>query len=343
METAQTSFLSSILPFGGLSRRKRSFFYTQMAQMLDAGMTPLRGLSLLSNQPLPRRLKNALPDMADHIEVGGTISSAMERHPDLFPAMEIRMIQAAEYAGAVPGTLNRLSGFLFWMSNTINRIFAQMAYPAVLLFVAFVFLPLFTATFIGGLEDAVRQIGINAVSMAVILYLIFIVWRILTGVPWFRYAIHAIVLRIPVIGRAVRQIARARFLHTLECLYTAGVPTPEAVSIAAEACGNEPVSRRILHFVPTIQDGNPITDALSASRMFDPIGLGVLEVGEQSGKFDESLHRCAEYESRKAEDILTILARILPVLVYLIVAAFIVFSIILPGFSRYFNMIQANY
>ena len=318
----------SPLPFTGVSGRKRAVFYTQLSRLLSAGIGPVRALGTLAGQRGSRRLSRAAHDMAAQVQSGATLAQAFARHPNLFPENEVRMIEASEHAGAAPDTMLRIARVLEKVRSFWVQFATGLMYPGAILLMALVAVPLLLAFFQGNPTALLWAQAKAAAIVAGAILAALIGWRSLSSLSGPRVAIHGLVLAIPIFGGLARKMALARFAEMLECLYSAGVRLPEAVTRAAMACGNAAIGRRLLRCVPLLRDGLGLTVALAQCGAMSYLGLNMIEVGETSGKLDESLSKFAQYQQEDAEVTIDRLAKILPWLVYLAVIVFMVMAVL---------------
>jgi type II secretory pathway component PulF len=317
----------SPLPFTGVSKRHRSFFYTQVARMLSVGISPARTLTTLAGQRGSRRLSRAATDMAARVESGARLAEAFARHPNIFPTNEVRMIEASEYGGKAPETMLRIARFLDTLRTFWLRVVTGLIYPAILLLVAIVFIPLLIAFFVGDPVKVLRVQLISAATTAGVLLAAVIAWRSFSSLSAARVLIDGFVLHIPIFGGLARKLALARFADTMEALYSAGVHVPEALARAGMACGNASIARRIVDCVPLVQAGTPLSEALAQSGAMPFLALNLLEVGEVSGTLDDALRKFAENEHEDLVFAIDRLAKILPNVIYALVVLFVVLQI----------------
>ena len=320
----------SPLPFTRVSGRKRSAFYTQLARQLEAGISPVRALSTLGAQRGSRRLAGAARDMAAHIQSGGSLAMAMAEHPNVFPPNEVRMIEASERAGAVAETMLRIAKHLDRLAMFWRKVLTGLMYPALMLFVLLVVLPLLIAAFLGDPMVVLRAQAVSAAVLFVAVLAGITLWRSFAAVSGPRLFLHGLLLGVPILGSLARKLAVARFADVFECLYCAGVPTPEAISRAAMACGNAVLALRLLRVVPLIEDGEPTAAALARSHALPSTAIGMIAVGAESGKLDETLRKIAEYEHSDAEVILDRLPKVIEQVIlflYIGLMAFLILSV----------------
>ena len=313
----------SPLPFTRVSGRKRSLFYIQFARQLEAGVAPVRCLQTLGgHRGFSGRLARAALDMAAHIQGGGSLASAFARHPSYFPATEVRMLEAAERSGKIAETMLRIAAFLDVLTRFWRKFVTGLFYPCFLVLAAACGVPLLMAILFDAFGGPVRLLTLQAISLAVLFGLVLAaltVWRSFASLSGPRVLIHSLLLAIPWFGGMVRRLAVSRFTDMLECLYSAGVPTVEAVTRGAEACGNAAIARRLVRAAPRIQEGSTITGALAASGVLPAICLNMIEVGEDSGKLQETLAKVAADQRHDAEVTIERMAKILPFAIYLLI------------------------
>jgi len=307
----------SPLPFMGVSLRKRAAFYTQLARTLQAGIGIERGLAMLARQGGSWRLSRAAAAMAAHVAAGNPLAQAFARHPNIFPANEVRVIEGAARAGREPEAMLHIARLLDRIALARGKVVAGLIYPGACLLAAFVGLPLGIAYVLGGSEAALKlflgQLGSAAVIAAVALA-VYVAFHLIPNDSPLKTAVHGLALWVPLFGKQFRRLALARFADTFQSLYAAGMMLPEAMSRAAMACGNAFIGGRILRVAPQVTNGAPLADALAQTRVVPLIGLNLIQTGEISGKLDASLEKFAQYQHEDLELGIERLAKILPII-----------------------------
>jgi len=247
------------LPFAGISRKQRIAFYNQLEPMLDAGIPPVRSLRSIAGQGHSRKMKRTILDMADHIESGGTLASAMERHADVFPPLERRVIGAAESGGFSVQAISSLARFQSEMRHLWIRLGVDMIYPGFLLFTALVICPLLQAFFLGGVENVLEFLLWNAAAAFAAILVLITAIRLLNELPLSRGILHWFALHTPFLGRVVRGFAITHFVQTLASLYSAGFPVRDAYIQSAQSCGNDRIARRLRSSSVVLDEGGSLS------------------------------------------------------------------------------------
>lgn len=326
-------------PFTGVSSKHRIVFYTQLEQMLDAGIPPARSLRTISQYLKPRKLRRAVAYMASHIENGGSLTTAFDGYPDIFPPLERRIINAAESGGFSSQAISGLARFQTDMRQLLTQFWMQLIYPGLIIFTAIVVCPLLKAIFLGGVENLLVRLAWNAAQAFGIIVALLLAFRILNSLTPTRIILHRISLNFPFIGKLFRRFAKVRFAKTLASLYAAGLPVREAFRDAALASGNETIARRLLRSMPILNEGGTLSEAISRSGYFDAIALGMIATGEETGKLDSLLNKYANHEEQEAITQLKVVSRAIPMLVYYGVLFYVAY-IIIGFYKNYFDQLN---
>jgi type II secretory pathway component PulF len=287
------------------------------------------------------RLTHAARGMIPVIQDGGTLAEAMARYPNVFPENEVRMVEASQHAGNVPGALLNLARAHERVRRFWRKFITKLIYPAFILFAAWFAIPLFVAFFFGVFVEVLLAKLLQTATLVGGWLVLLTWWRFLGNVSFIKQVIHRVILGIPWLGTLARRVALARFAELFECLYSAGVRVPEAMSRAALACGNAVLASRLDAVVPVVVDGGSVTEALARSRTMPALGLNFIEVGETTGKLDETLLKFAEYQRLDAETLLMRLATVVPLVIYLTVVFLMAVAVV--NFYRGFYQSALNH
>lgn len=313
-------FLSlEALTLGKVSASELALFTKQFGTMLEAGLPLLDALSTQYRQTRNRLLKNAIKEIARDVEGGYTLAESMRKHKRVFSELYVNMVEAGEKGGALGEIFARLAEYLEKMADIQRKIKGAMIYPiivicvmivavaALLIFVIPTFadlykgfgaqLPLLTRIIIG-LSDFVKGniLLILAIFIGIIAFLI----------GWYKTTsgkevLDRIILRIPIIGPLVHKNSLARFARTLSTLLNSGVDLMEAMEITARTTGNRVVQHGIMRARNSIREGSTIARPLEQSRIFPPLVVQMVAIGEQSGNLDEMLAKVADFYDKEVD------------------------------------------
>ncbi|MBN1916701.1 MAG: type II secretion system F family protein [Verrucomicrobia bacterium] len=334
-----------------------SIFTRQLAVLIDAGLPLLKSLRVLEQQQKPGPLRDALIGMSVAVESGSTFSEALANYPKIFNKLFVNMVRAGEAGGVLEIVLNRLAEFVEKSQKLKSKVKSAMIYPVVVMTVAvgvLVFLmtfvvPKFSKIFLDFDQKlpALTLMLINVSSAFVNQWYIFIaaiigiyiLFRIIKSTEQGKMALDTAKLNLPVFGILARKGAVARFSRTLGTLITSGVPILQALNIVRETSGNEVISKAVGNVHDSIREGESIAGPLRETKVFLPMVISMIEVGEETGKLPEMLMKIADvYDNDVDNAVAGITSIIEPILI--VGLAVIVGTIVIALFLPLITLIQ---
>lgn len=340
--------------YGKVKLGNLAVFCRQFSTMVDAGVSLVRCLDVLGRQTQDPKLKKILLDIGERVEGGESLSRAMQRHPRTFNNLFIGLIRAGEIGGVLEETLQRLSSFLESDVALRRKVKSALTYPVLVMIAAIgivIFLvswvvPQFAALFKDiGLKDqdfpAMTKFLIdlsanfknNWLGILITLTVIIVGWKLFVSTRFGRRTADRIKLIIPVFGKLHHKVCMARFSRTMGTLLTSGVPILQAMETVAGTVGNTIMADAVLDARARIREGDRIGDPLEASKMFPPMVVHMIGVGEESGSLDYMLQKIADfYEAEVETTLASLTAALEPVLIVFLgfVVGFIVIAMFLP-------------
>jgi type IV pilus assembly protein PilC len=339
---------------GGVTSKDILVFTRQFSVMIDAGLPLVQGLDIIATQADNFEFRRVLTDVKARVEAGSTFADALANHPKAFDELFIQLVRAGEIGGILDTILQRLGAYIEKNEKLKRRVKGAMVYPVIVLTVALgvtvVLLMFVTPTFekmfkdFGGTMPAPTQILIDlSHGMQRYWYLIFgiptglfVAWKAWVRTDRGRQVWDGFVLKVPVFGPLVRKIAVARFTRTLGTMLASGVPILDALEIVAKSAGNRVVERGILTVRARIAEGKNIAGPLADTKVFPPMVVQMIGVGEATGAMDQMLAKIADfYDDEVDVAVAALTSMIEPIMmVFLggVVGAFMV-AMYLPIFS----------
>jgi type IV pilus assembly protein PilC len=334
-------------------------FTRQLATLIDAGLPLLRSLNVLAKQERDTVLRNTINKVADGVQGGSTFSEALALHPRIFNDLYVNMVKAGEIGGVLELVLNRLAEFQEKAAKIKNKVAAAMVYPVIVITLALTIMafllvfivPKFEAVFHDLLGDkplpAITMFVINA-SRLVQAHWLVLIGMIVAIVFGYRFAnrtkpgksvIDRVKLHLPLFGDLNRKNAISRFSRTLGTLVTSGVPILQALNITRETAGNMVIARAISQVHDSVKEGESIVQPLEASRVFPPMVISMVDVGEETGKLPEMLLKIADvYDDEVDNSVAGITAALEPIMI--VCLALIVGTIVIALFMPLIAIIQ---
>lgn len=288
----------------------------EIAVLLGAGLTLDRALTICIDNTEKAELKRHLSKLRDRIKEGTPLAQAMSEADGLFSPMACAMAEAGEASGKLDPSMARLATTLERADVLRQTIISAMVYPALLLIVAagvilvmmLVVVPQFENLFaeapdkvpvatrvVISISHGIRTYGLYIVAAAGLGLFGFLRWA--KSGPARQY-LDRTILKLPRIGRVVRDVETARFARTLGSLVESGVALPNALAISERAIGNQHMARAIAQVAVGLKEGGGLSTPLAAAAIFSPMAISFLRTGEETAQLGQMLGRLADVLER---------------------------------------------
>lgn len=331
-----------------------SIFTRQFATMIDAGLPIVQCLDILGEQSESKLLRNTVRTIRQDVEGGATLADALRKHPKIFDALYINMVEAGEAGGVLNTVLNRIALFIEKANKLKKKVKGAMIYPCAIIAVAVIVvsillifvIPVFAELYgsMGKALPAPTQITINISNWFVAswYYLLFAIGGVVAGVRFYyqsdqgRINIDGLLLRLPVIGDMLRKVAVARFSQNMAILLSSGVPILEGLAITARTAGNKVVEKAIMDSRVSISQGKTVAEPLAESKIFPPMVCHMVAVGETTGGLDGMLRKIAEFYEEEVDDAVASLTALMEPMIMVVLGVILgglVISMYLPIFQ----------
>ena len=331
-----------------------SIFTRQFATMIDAGLPIVQCLDILGEQSESKLLRNTVRTIRQDVEGGATLADALRKHPKIFDALYINMVEAGEAGGVLNTVLNRIALFIEKANKLKRKVKGAMIYPCAIIAVAVIVvsillifvIPVFAELYgsMGKALPAPTQITINISNWFVAswYYLLLALGGVVAGVRFYyqsdqgRINIDGLLLRLPVVGDMLRKVAVARFSQNMAILLSSGVPILEGLAITARTAGNKVVEKAIMDSRVSISQGKTVAEPLAESKIFPPMVCHMVAVGETTGGLDGMLRKIAEFYEEEVDDAVASLTALMEPMIMVVLGIILgglVISMYLPIFQ----------
>lgn len=343
---------------GGVDRKLRpvdlAMFTRQLATLLRSRLPLEEALRIVAQQSSRAFLRNLVTAVRSGVAEGMTLADAMRRFPRAFPEYYAATVAAGEQSGRLEVVLEKLAEYAENASTARQKVLLSLLYPALVTLVAVavvtglvtyvvpevvkVFermdqaLPLLTRMLIS-LSDFLRAYGWILVSVMAAL-VILVRWGY--SRPGTRKRIQRQILRLPLVGRLLRELNVARFARTFGILLGSSVSATEALKVSANVLTNLPIRDALLDAADRVREGAAIGSSLYNTGYFPPLMLNMIASGEASGQLVEMLDRASETQERQLLHTVAALVGLLEPLMILLMGGLvllIVIAIMLPIFN----------
>jgi general secretion pathway protein F len=300
-----------------LSRREVTNVTRELATMLGAGQDMDRALRFLVETAPNRRAAHLLGQLRDTVRDGGTLASAVAKHPGSFSRLYVGLVRAGEAGGSLAPTLEQLADLLERERALAATIQSALIYPVLLLVAACgavvllltqvlpQFVPLFeqsgaalpaSTQFLIDAGDAVSRHGLAVLLVSLLLSLLA---RALLRQPGPRLAFDRLKLRLPIVGGLLREVMAARLARTLGSLLVNRVPLITALGITRDVLGNEAGIAALDNAIPLAKAGAGLSGPLGASGLFPTRLIHLLRLGEETARHGPMALRAAAIHEEK--------------------------------------------
>lgn len=338
-----------------LPRRELIGFCFHMQQILRAGVPLLEGLRDLVTVTEHPRLREVLALVADDVEGGALLSDALAHHPHAFDPVFVALVRAAEASGELAPMFERLESRLKEQDALASEFTRLLIYPATValavLAAAGVLLFYLTprlATLVASMDMTVPIVtrwlldfaawlrGPTPWLAAAALTLVSLALLVQMRHDGLRERLDALLLKLPVIGEALRKSALARFTGVFALLLRAGLNLTDALAACARTVGNRHLARRIGHAGELLAVGNTVSASFARVDLFPPLIVRMLHSGERSGTLAEAFDNAAWFCLRDARETVARSLKLLePMLALLLggLLAFLLLAVFLPVYQ----------
>lgn len=304
----------------------------QIATMMSAGIPLSRALRSIA-KGAEGTISDIFATMSLHVESGASLSKAMRKHPKAFDEVFIRIVESGEVSGRMDTVLGKLADLLEKSVKLRKKVIASFTYPAVLggtalatlgVFVFYV-LPLMQPVFHSlGVElplatrivlwfaSAIRNpwvVGPTLVFVVALGMAAYVVLSQMYRSPDFRYLVHGLAMKVPVLGPLLEKSTVSRVLFTLSTLLESGVSMGPALMVVERVAGNEVVSRRLGRARQAMIAGGGVFESLVVAEAFPDMVLQMIKAGEEAGALDGMMRRVAAMYEEEVDISLSTLAQ----------------------------------
>ncbi|HEU4748884.1 MAG TPA: type II secretion system F family protein [Gemmatimonadaceae bacterium] len=345
---------------GAIKTRDIVIFTRQFSTMINSGLPLVQALTILSEQTDNKALAAVTRKVVFDVESGNTVADALSKHPKAFTNLYVNMVAAGEAGGILDTILMRLATFLEKNDALVRKVKGAMIYPSVIMSVAAIAIIVLLLFVIPVFENMFASVGQalplpTRIVIAASKFLNAYWWMLGGGFIAFgflfkRYyasnsgklVIDRLALRMPVLGDVLRKSAVSRFTRTLGTLISSGVSILEGLEITAKTAGNRVIQDAIMASRASIAGGDTIAQPLQKSKVFPPMVISMIAVGEQTGGLDEMLSKIADFYDEEVDaavsNLLSLLEPIMIVFLGVVVGGMVV-AMYLPIFDM-INAVQ---
>ena len=345
-------WLKKSLPGERIRPRDVIEFYYRLHQTLDLGLPMLSALEENATQLPSRPMRRIVEELRVSIENGNTFTASMSRFPKVFDLLDMAIINMGEETGTLPKCLKDLCTFLEWKDEIRSTVKRAAIYPSFLIIVILAVIGVWIGYVLPQLADLLLQMGVQLPFMTRFTLILsqfcrqwwmgILLIPILSGISLFFVQstkrggvfIHRYLLKLPIFGKIISNIAMTRLSQNFATMYQAGMSINGIFEILSKnVLGNRYLELLLKNAFDAVQQGESISDSFEKAGGFPPLLLGAVRNGETTGTLDAAFERLGQYYDREAKrTVQTMITALEPLSIFLLggVFGFIILSILLP-------------
>jgi type IV pilus assembly protein PilC len=339
--------------FGRIKFADKVNFTRQLATMISAGLLLTDALTILENQASPA-MSRLVGEILKDVESGGSLSKALEKHPQVFDQVFIALVRAGEEAGILDNILNRLAENLEKQREFNSKIKGAMLYPAIVVGGMILVAAIMILFVIPKLTSLYEEFQVNLplatkvliqiskfatnfwwLGVAGLVGLVFLAPRFLEN-PLLKRQSDRLFFRIPIIGRLRQQIMLTEFTRTLGLLIGSGVLIVDALEIVGRSFTSPIYEQAVSQTAQSVRRGFPLAVSLAETDVFPPLLPRMISVGEETGKLSEVLFKVSAYFGQEAETSVKNLTTALEPLIMIVLGVgvgFLIIAVLMPIYN----------
>ncbi len=306
---------------GGVKRRDLITLCFHLEQTAKAGVPVLESLADLRDSSDNPRLREVIAAMYEAIEGGQTLSQAMSTYPLVFSEVFTALVAAGEESGEIGAVFFELGESLKWQDEQAAMTKKLLMYPlfvgtvvtGVIFFLMIYLVPELLAFIRNmGQEVPAHTKALIFVSNAFVQY-----WYLIIGIPTIfvvalsigikispriHYQVDAFKLKIPLVGPILRKIMLARLAGFFAIMYASGITIVDCIKTGEKIVGNKAMEAAVHHVGVQIADGVTLSNSFESAKLFPPLVLRMIRVGENTGALEVALQNINYFYTRDVKE-----------------------------------------
>ncbi len=291
----------------------------QLASLLSAGITVVRSLDMLYQQLETKKARKCIGEIYESVQSGRSLSEAFSEQRGVVPNIMISMIAAGEESGRLDEIMERLADHFAKEAKVKNKISSAMVYPKILAGLTLVVSVGLLTFLVPKIGETIKELGGDLpgltkfllnfshslvhywyiyIAVAGLLIYGFKMWKSSDkgSEQWSK-----IMLRAPIVGKATRMSASARFTRTVSTLLKSGISVLQAVEITEKSLDNVILMKKLAEARVEIRKGTSLSRSIRDIKEFPPMIYAMVSIGEESGTLDMILEKAADYFEDEAD------------------------------------------
>lgn len=333
-------------------------FCKQFVAVLNAGVTVISALEMMSEQMENKTLQRGLREAQAYVQKGGSLADAFKINPKIFPPILINMVAAGEMSGNLETAFERLTTHFENSNKLKSKVKGAMTYPCVILIIVIIVVIVLLVAVIPQFEQMFSDLGSELpiftrmlvafseflqhkwyICIAIVAAVVF-AFKAFGKTDGGSYLYAKIAMKAPVFGNLTVKSAAATFSRTLSTLLAAGIPLIDAVEQVAKMMNNRIIREGLLDAKVQVAKGVPLSKPIRDMEIFPAMLPQMIKIGEETGNIEEMVDKVADYYEMEVNDATDALTAMMEPLI-IVVMGVVVGGIVLAIYSPMLNMYDA--
>lgn len=336
-----------------LNLEKFLIFNQQFVTLIRAGLPILKSLDLLAERLTDPKLSPYVKSVRDEVRSGTLLSEAF-RQQGIFPKIYVTSVMAGEKSGSLTEVLDRYIAYQRISLAVKKKVLVSLMYPSVLIVLVLllmVFLVTYVVPTFASLYNSMQAklptmtvylIAIGTTARSYIMAIAGVLVALIVAFRWWarrdaaREAIDRVKMKLPIAGDIWLKYQVAQLGRILSTLLTGGIPLVQAMETAADSLGTPVLKHAVESAGKAVREGQPLSGSLKQSKMFPPLAIDMIEVGESTGALPAMLNSVAEFFEEDVNTRMQATLSLIEPAIMIVMGAFVAFvliSLYLPIFS----------
>jgi type IV pilus assembly protein PilC len=306
---------------GGVKRRDLITLCFHLEQTSKAGVPILESLQDLRDSTENPRLKEVLSAMYESIEGGKTLSEAMSDYPMVFTGVFSSLVKAGEDSGEISKIFLELGESIKWQDEQAAMTKKLLMYPlfvgSVVIGVIFFLMIYLVPELLSFIKNMGQEIPVHTKVLIFVSNIFVNYWYLIAGIPIVaaiglsiavktnpkvHYQVDAFKLKIPLVGPILRKIILARLAGFFAIMYASGITILDCIKTGEEIVGNKAMEDAVHQVGVKISDGATLSASFESAKLFPPLVLRMLRVGESTGALEVALQNINYFYTRDVKE-----------------------------------------
>ncbi|MFC2056193.1 type II secretion system F family protein [Chloroflexota bacterium] len=311
--------------------------YRQLAMLLETGTNIGTSVDMLQQQSNNRLLKKVLGTVVSDVRGGSQLSTALGKHPKIFPPIYCQLLSVGEQSGDLETLLRQVADYMEKEAATVKETKNALMMPGITAAIAVAVIGLLVVFVLPSFGDMYESLGAELPPMAkmlitigektkesgmlVLLAVAVIVAAVIFYIktPGGRYKWDEMLLRLPLLGRVRLLTELARYCRSMSLLFHVGMPLSEVMPVVIRGSGNKVLAEALTDVQRDMVKGEGLSGPMSKNKLFLPMMVQMVRVGEETGSLDVTLQAVARsYEVEAGDKIHSLIALIQPTMTLII-------------------------